>query len=134
MADTPGDFDWRPEEGRLAATGAWDINAAAGLDRKLNELRPGDGLEAMSLDLSGVTRLDTGGAWLLERQRRRLAAAGVAVDFAGVDERHRDLLTAMERVPEEADGAAEERRGMVAIVERVGRVTVNAGRDAVNLV
>src|SRR5579862_1219668 len=64
----------------LAAHGAWVIGAARELDRALR------GIEAMGarsavFDLSGISALDTAGAWLLLRTRKALSGGGRTVEL-----------------------------------------------------
>jgi phospholipid/cholesterol/gamma-HCH transport system permease protein len=68
----------------VAAAGAWTIEWAAGAP-------------LVQLDLHGLEELDTAGAWLLERTRLTLAAAGSEVQLSGVAPEHAQLI---ERVAE----------------------------------
>ncbi len=64
----------------LTAGGEWLVETAAELDRRLRALRlPKD--RRVTIDLAGVDRLDTAGAWLLLRTERDLAALGNAVEM-----------------------------------------------------
>ncbi len=64
----------------LTAAGEWLVESAADIDRRLRALRlPAD--RRVTIDLSGVDRLDTAGAWLLLRVERDLTAFGNAVEM-----------------------------------------------------
>jgi phospholipid/cholesterol/gamma-HCH transport system permease protein len=64
----------------LTATGEWLVESVADIDRRLRALRlPAD--RRVTIDLSGVDRLDTAGAWLLLRTERDLMAFGNAVEI-----------------------------------------------------
>jgi phospholipid/cholesterol/gamma-HCH transport system permease protein len=64
----------------LAAAGEWRVEWAAAIDRRLRALAlPRD--TRVTIDLAGVDRLDTAGAWLLLRTERDLAARGNAVEM-----------------------------------------------------
>jgi phospholipid/cholesterol/gamma-HCH transport system permease protein len=52
---------------------------------------------AAVIDISGVTHLDTAGAWLFHRLAAGLAAQGASVSFAGLSDNTRRLLTAVAR-------------------------------------
>jgi phospholipid/cholesterol/gamma-HCH transport system permease protein len=67
----------------LRAAGDWVIGAAAELDRRLEALDLPEG-RGVSLDLAGIERLDTAGAWLLLRTAQALAARGNRVGFANI--------------------------------------------------
>jgi phospholipid/cholesterol/gamma-HCH transport system permease protein len=64
----------------LAAAGDWLVGAAADLDRRLRALDvPKD--RQVTLDLAGIDRLDTAGAWLLLRTEHDLTARGNTVEM-----------------------------------------------------
>jgi phospholipid/cholesterol/gamma-HCH transport system permease protein len=64
----------------LAAAGEWLVGAAADLDRRLRALNvPKD--RRVTLDLAGIDRLDTAGAWLLLRTEHDLTARGNTVEM-----------------------------------------------------
>lgn len=64
----------------LAATGEWLVETAADLDRRLRGIEAPKGRPVM-LDLAGIDRLDTAGAWLLLRTEHDLTARGNAVEM-----------------------------------------------------
>jgi phospholipid/cholesterol/gamma-HCH transport system permease protein len=68
----------------LAAGGRWLVATAAELDRKLNGLVAVEGATAARIDLAGVEMLDTVGAWLVLRTRRRLEGSGIAATIDNV--------------------------------------------------
>ena len=64
----------------LAAAGEWLVETAADLDRRLRALDvPRD--KRVTLDLAGIDRLDTAGAWLLLRTEHDLTALGNVVEM-----------------------------------------------------
>jgi phospholipid/cholesterol/gamma-HCH transport system permease protein len=67
----------------LRAEGRWLVGEAGTLDRLLRALRLPDGRH-VEIDLAGVDRLDTAGAWLLLRTEQALEARGNAVALTGV--------------------------------------------------
>jgi phospholipid/cholesterol/gamma-HCH transport system permease protein len=64
----------------LAAAGEWLVANAAELDRRLRAMRLPSG-KRVALDLAGLDRLDTAGAWLLMRTEHDLAARGNDVEI-----------------------------------------------------
>jgi len=64
----------------LTATGEWLVETAADLDRRLRGIEAPKGRRVL-LDLTGIDRLDTAGAWLLLRTEHDLAAHGNAVEM-----------------------------------------------------
>ena len=67
----------------LRIEGDWLLATVAELDRRLRALDLPSGRQVM-LDLAGIDRLDTAGAWLLKRTDKELAARGNAVAVANV--------------------------------------------------
>ena len=64
----------------LAATGEWLVATAADLDRRLRGIEVPRGGRVL-LDLTGIDRLDTAGAWLLLRTEHDLTARGNIVEM-----------------------------------------------------
>ena len=64
----------------LAATGEWLVATAADLDRRLSGIEVPKGRRVL-LDLTGIDRLDTAGAWLLLRTEHELTARGNIVEM-----------------------------------------------------
>jgi phospholipid/cholesterol/gamma-HCH transport system permease protein len=64
----------------LAAAGEWLVDTAAELDRRLRALKVPPG-RRVTLDLEGIERLDTAGAWLLLRTEHDLKALGNDVEM-----------------------------------------------------
>jgi len=64
----------------LAATGEWLVATAADLDRRLRGIEMPRGSRVL-LDLTGIDRLDTAGAWLLLRTEHDLTARGNTVEM-----------------------------------------------------
>jgi phospholipid/cholesterol/gamma-HCH transport system permease protein len=67
----------------LRAEGSWLVAAAGQIDRRLRALRLPEG-QRVQLDLAGVDRLDTAGAWLVLRTEQALAARGNEVALTGL--------------------------------------------------
>src|SRR5215469_10514229 len=64
----------------FAAAGEWLVTTAAELDRRLRALQmPCD--KRVTLDLAGIERLDSAGAWLLLRTEHDLAVRGNSVEM-----------------------------------------------------
>ena len=78
---------------RLALVGDWTLIAQRQLEAKAQQIIDRGRLSrALTLDLGGVTRLDTAGAWLINRARRQLAEAGVNVEIDRASPEYHTLL------------------------------------------
>lgn len=75
----------------LAAAGEWLVATAAELDRRLRALEMPQG-RRVTLDLAGIDRLDTAGAWLLLRTEHDLATHGNAVEMRNLRPHFAPLL------------------------------------------
>ena len=121
------------------AGGAWTIAESARLDQELRRLDTGSGQTpsggAMTMDASGIERLDSTGAWLLLRTRRALEAAGRKVSALKVPDRYVSLLenlsredkAPVKRKPGPRMGAWQYR------LYRIGKATLDAGRQGWNI-
>jgi phospholipid/cholesterol/gamma-HCH transport system permease protein len=105
--------------GVLVAGGDWDLRAAARLDAELAAATRAPP-QALAVDLSGLGRLDTAGAWLLHRTRKRLAAQGVPVEFVGLSAEHAALIEAVAAGDRPPPPAPERFNAILRLVERVG--------------
>jgi phospholipid/cholesterol/gamma-HCH transport system permease protein len=110
---------------RLVAGGEWVVRDAARLDKELQNFRPDDAAEA-EIDGSAITRLDSSGGWLLVRTKQALEAGGKRVKSFTLPETYAPLIDAIEQEHNAPPVRIENRRGLV---ERVGRATVQTGRQ-----
>lgn len=76
----------------FAGRGDWVIEQARPLAAALAAVAPPDHGGRLRLDLGGVARLDTAGAWLLHRTCARLREAGTDLAVDGLGGPRRDLL------------------------------------------
>ena len=117
----------------LAAEGSWTVGAVADLDRRITRMQL-NGAKQAKIDASGLTRLDTAGAWLLYRTRRDLSVDGVAVELFGLDAQYAPLLDLVEQADlahPEID--REQENPFVVLVGCVGKAVCDAGEEAVSL-
>jgi phospholipid/cholesterol/gamma-HCH transport system permease protein len=78
---------------RIALSGGWTIAASRALEASADELdAAGVGAGHVSFDFGGVERLDTAGAWLIDKARQKYAAAGVGADYAATTPDQQTLL------------------------------------------
>jgi phospholipid/cholesterol/gamma-HCH transport system permease protein len=108
----------------LTAGGSWTIHQAAAVDGALRAVSV-NGARSALFDLSQISAFDSAGAWLLCRTLQEMKTRGVAAETAGLAASYEPLLRVVEAAKE---GAIERpsivRRRWLAMVERVGRATV----------
>jgi len=78
---------------RLAGAGAWIARNARNLEAQIDAATKRQGtIEDVHIDMAGVDRLDTFGAWLLERLVRAFSARGCATSVEGLKDDYRPLV------------------------------------------
>jgi phospholipid/cholesterol/gamma-HCH transport system permease protein len=117
----------------LFANGAWTVGAVSVLDRRIKAMAL-NGARQAKLDLSGLTRLDTAGAWLLYRTRRDLAAAGIVANLTGLDAQYEPLLDLVEQADLAHPEIERVRPNAAAVLlNRVGKSVCEAAEEGLNL-
>ena len=78
---------------RVALGGEWTLSSGSRLEREAEALIAAVGQTRRALiDISGLGRLDTAGAWIIDRSRHDLAEKGVDATLQGVRDEHATLL------------------------------------------
>src|SRR5689334_9100531 len=116
------------------AEGDWLLATAAELDRRLRALDLPSGRQ-ITLDLGGLDRLDTAGAWLLKRTDAELTARGNAVAVANV---RASLAPLLDQVWTHRTGAplphpVPPHHTLAGFVARIGEVTLGLLRRAYSI-
>ncbi len=87
----------------------------------------------VTVDMSEIDALDTGGAWLIADLKNRCAAMGATVAFDGLKPAHSALLeTVSENIPKDIPAEAPP-KGFMPWLESLGQSTVGAGRDTMSI-
>ncbi len=89
---------------KLAGSGAWTAQYAGKLESLIDEATRRHGaVKHVAIDMGKVERLDTFGAWLLERLVRTFSARGADTQLIGLKEDYRALMHEVHSVkPEES--------------------------------
>ncbi len=77
---------------RVRLNGRWTATHASAVEKNMADLVAQAEGGRVILDLSSVSRLDTLGAWVLDRTRHELGDKGLSADFTGARDEHRILL------------------------------------------
>jgi phospholipid/cholesterol/gamma-HCH transport system permease protein len=104
MSDTLLEGKAQGGELRLAGSGAWTAQNARALEALIDgETARGGELRQVDIDMRQVERLDTFGAWLLERLVRGFSARGCQTNVTGLKDDYRALIDELHAVkPEQA--------------------------------
>ncbi|PSO22530.1 ABC transporter permease [Bradyrhizobium sp. MOS002] len=83
----------------LCATGTWTASFAPVLERMVADAEKlAGGSQSIFIDVSEVSKLDTFGAWLIERLRRSLTQGAVETQIAGLSANYSSLVDEVRRV------------------------------------
>lgn len=119
------------DEIRAHLSGCWDATCASDVEAQANALvSSADGARRVIIDLSEVERLDTLGAWVLDRTRHELGERGLLADFVGANAKHRILLNEVAYRGFQEKPVRRQWRVVDFLVD-VGETVVEAGRDVV---
>jgi phospholipid/cholesterol/gamma-HCH transport system permease protein len=125
----------RGNELALCAAGPWIARHAAVLEEIVTDAEKlGGSRPNIFIDVSQVSRLDTFGAWLIERLRRSLTTGGgVEAQIAGLSANYSSLVNEVRRV-KDAPVADSEPVTISGMLEGVGRSVVGVGGTFVGLI
>ena len=116
---------------RLIVAGNLHINAVAKLDRAaLLEMALGN----TEIDISGLTRIDTAGAWLLVDLQQQASADGINVVLTGASEAQAQLIDVVRHSLAPTGSAQPKAKTLVDQIELFGRMVVRGLRKAAELI
>jgi phospholipid/cholesterol/gamma-HCH transport system permease protein len=118
----------------LSATGPWIARFASELEQIVSDAERLRGKSSnVFIDVSRVSKLDTFGAWLIERLRRSLTQGGVEAKIAGLSVDYSSLVDEVRRV--KAIPAPDVTSVTVTgILDQVGRTMAGIGGTILSLV
>jgi phospholipid/cholesterol/gamma-HCH transport system permease protein len=118
----------------LCATGTWTASFAPLLERMVADAEKlAGGSQSIFIDVSEVAKLDTFGAWLIERLRRSLTQGPVEAQIAGLSANYSSLVDEVRRVRASPviDSGAITISGML---EQIGRAVAGVGGTLAGLI
>jgi phospholipid/cholesterol/gamma-HCH transport system permease protein len=118
----------------LAATGAWTAERATELEKVVDEtaLRY-EAARNIDIDLAKLERLDTFGAWLIERLNRAFMARGSTTRIVGLTDSDRGLIEEVRLVNRSPDKETSRTNPVLAALDSVGRAVAEMGTSLVLL-
>ena len=115
--------DLDASSGRVTLTGRWTADQAPGVEDAASRITAQGAAHPVLIDLSRIERLDTLGAWVLERTRGEIEGAGGRLAYAGARPEHRTLLSEVTLRPLETDPKPRQ-GGVLGFLTTVGRHVV----------
>ena len=112
------------EEQFLRLRGDWTVRTVHAVEAPLRGLVLPPGL---TLDFSDLGQIDTAGAYLIDQALR--ASGQAPADFKGDHDAARSLLSQIHRFTEPVPPVPPPPGGLIAILERIGRGSVEFGRE-----
>ncbi|MEJ2377356.1 MAG: MlaE family lipid ABC transporter permease subunit, partial [Pseudolabrys sp.] len=119
----------------LAASGAWTAEHARALEPMVDAVtRKKAAVRSVAVDVARIERIDSYGAWLLERALRDWSSQGCETRIVGLSEDHRGLFEKIQAGTHKLTPAPRKPNPIVATLESVGRTMTLVGADITLLV
>jgi phospholipid/cholesterol/gamma-HCH transport system permease protein len=118
----------------LTASGDWTATNAADIEAVVGAIARGPLQGRVTIEASGVTALDTFGAWMLERLMRCAKAAGAEATLSGVPAKYHDLLARIDRTNRRPARVPAARAIVLRGLESLGEATWRAAADLSGLI
>jgi phospholipid/cholesterol/gamma-HCH transport system permease protein len=118
----------------LVATGAWIAERAAELEKIVDDAAGRyQTARNIDIDLARLDRLDTFGAWLIERLNRAFTARGASTRIIGLSDSDRGLMDEVRLVNRTAGKDAAAANSILAMLDSIGRAVAEIGASLVLL-
>jgi len=118
---------------RIAAAGAWTSQNAQVLEQQIATAAFQHGAaKRVAIDMGAVERLDTFGAWLLQKLVRSFDTRGCATEITGLKQDYRALFDELHRL-EPALPQRRRRNPVLGWLESIGKAVVAAGESFVSM-
>ncbi len=135
MSDSLLEGTAQGERLKLAAAGAWTASNARELEALIDgEVRRRGRLKRVDIDMGRVERLDTFGAWLLERLVRAFSKRGCETKITGLKDDYRALIDELHGVKPEKAPPHAGNQALAYAVASIGENIVSVGRSFAQIV
>ena len=113
----------------VVVSGDWNIQCSAQGEDILNMFQPEPEINAVTIDLAEVQNIDTAGAWLISRLRRKLENEGLTVNMSNMSATSKQLIEAVSSYEVPASVPKVIRSTPFDIFEYIGRLVVTGVKD-----
>jgi phospholipid/cholesterol/gamma-HCH transport system permease protein len=118
----------------LVALGSWTAERAAELEQAIDQAAARHRTaRRVDIDVAKIERLDTFGAWLIERLKRTFAAQGAVAELVGLTESGRGLMDEVGLVNRAGTAKAAAPNGILVALDQIGRAVAESGQSLVLL-
>lgn len=118
----------------LCAAGPWTAGFAPALEKLVSDAEKLTGTRPnIFIDVSQISKLDTFGAWLIERLRRTLTGNGQEAQIAGLSANYATLVDEVRKVKPQAEQGPGP-SGVVVVLDGIGRNVHGIGEGMLALV
>lgn len=119
----------------LSAAGDWTAVSAPVMEKLVGNAEKLARTRAnISIDVADVSKLDTFGAWLIERLRRALAEGGQDIKIAGLSDDYAVLVDEVRKVKPQTAAKGRGPNGVVVALDGIGRNIYGIGETLLSLV
>ena len=120
---------------RLAAGGAWIAKNARLLETQIEHAgRHNGGVKRVDIDMAGVDRLDTFGAWLLQRLVRDFSARGADTKVTGLKDDYRQLMDELSAMKPEVKVVHTRAQSFTFALASIGENIVSIGNSLMAMI
>ena len=124
----------RGEDLDLAAAGSWTAEHSRTLEPQVDAAtRTNSQVRKIAIDVARIERLDTFGAWLLERAMRTWTSQGCETRLIGLRDDYRGLFEKVHAGTHKLTPEPPKQNSIIATLESVGRTMAGAGGDFILL-
>jgi phospholipid/cholesterol/gamma-HCH transport system permease protein len=118
----------------LSASGSWTAEYARTLEPLVEAaVRTKTAARSIAIDVAQIERIDTYGAWLIERTLRAWSSQGVETRLVGLPDRHRGLFEKVQAGTHKLSPLPRRPNTILSTLESVGRTMTGVGADALLL-
>jgi phospholipid/cholesterol/gamma-HCH transport system permease protein len=118
----------------LSASGSWTAEYARTLEPLVEAaVRTKTSARSIAIDVAQIERIDTYGAWLIERSLRTWSSQGVETRLVGLPDRHRGLFEKVQAGTHKLSPLPRRHNPISATLESVGRTMSRVGDDSLLL-
>ncbi len=117
-----------PENVQIIISGTWTGSTVDQVDQQMRALGQDSSTLPITIDMRGVERLDTAGAWIIHRLKSAAGKKGVETQLTVDDERHSVLLNAVD-IEIDAVKPPKGDNIVIRLLSQIGKVVIEFRTD-----